>query len=52
MNEIIELLLNHRSIRKFEDKPLSKEQIEQIVAAATGGVDIKLRTGILYYRHI
>ncbi len=34
MNETIELLLNHRSIRKFEDKPLSKEQIKQIVQAA------------------
>lgn len=34
MNETIELLLNHRSIRKFEDKALSKEQIEQIVRAA------------------
>ena len=34
MNEMIELMLNHRSIRKFEDKPLSKEQIEQIVRAA------------------
>lgn len=34
MNETIELLLNHRSIRHFEDKPLSKEQIETIVASA------------------
>ena len=34
MNETIELLLNHRSIRKFEDKSLSKEQIGQIVRAA------------------
>lgn len=34
MNETIELLLNHRSIRHFEDKPLSKEQIETIVACA------------------
>ena len=34
MNETIELLLNHRSIRKFADKPLSKGQIEAIVASA------------------
>ena len=34
MNETIELLLNHRSIRHFEDKPLSKEQINTIVASA------------------
>jgi len=34
MNETIRLLMNHRSIRKFEDKALSKEQIEAIVASA------------------
>lgn len=34
MNKVIETILNHRSIRKFEDKPLSKEQIEAIVASA------------------
>ncbi len=34
MNETINLLKNHRSIRKFKDQPLSKEQVETIVSAA------------------
>ncbi|WNS76683.1 oxygen-insensitive NADPH nitroreductase [Bacillus sp. DTU_2020_1000418_1_SI_GHA_SEK_038] len=34
MNQSIELLLNHRSVRKFEDKPLTREQIETIVRCA------------------
>lgn len=34
MNTVIETILDHRSIRKFEDKLLSKEQIETIVASA------------------
>lgn len=34
MNQIIETLLSHRSIRHFEDKPLTKEQIETIVVSA------------------
>jgi FMN reductase (NADPH) len=34
MNEIIELLLQHRSIRKYEDRPLSDEQIRFIVESA------------------
>ncbi|MGE8203201.1 oxygen-insensitive NADPH nitroreductase [Heyndrickxia sp. NPDC080065] len=34
MNEIIETILNHRSIRKYEDKPLTEEQIEIIVKSA------------------
>ena len=34
MNEVINTLLSHRSIRKFEDKPLTKEQIETIVQSA------------------
>ncbi len=34
MNETIELLLNHRSIRKFKDEPLNDEQINQLVEAA------------------
>jgi FMN reductase (NADPH) len=34
MNEVIKTILNHRSIRQFEDKPLSKEQIKTIVACA------------------
>lgn len=34
MNETIELLKNHRSIRKFKDKSLSTEQVEAIVRAA------------------
>ncbi|MFD1735078.1 oxygen-insensitive NADPH nitroreductase [Bacillus salitolerans] len=35
MNPIIETILNHRSIRKFEDQPLTKEQIHTIVACAS-----------------
>ncbi|MBS4188636.1 oxygen-insensitive NADPH nitroreductase [Bacillus sp. FJAT-49705] len=34
MNENINLLMNHRSVRKFEDKPLTREQIEVIVKCA------------------
>jgi FMN reductase (NADPH) len=34
MNQIIETLLAHRSVRHFEDKPLTKEQIESIVLSA------------------
>ena len=34
MNETIDLLKNHRSIRKFKDKSLSREQVETIVSAA------------------
>ncbi|GAA0344915.1 oxygen-insensitive NADPH nitroreductase [Bacillus carboniphilus] len=34
MNPVIETILNHRSIRKFKDQPLSKEQIELIVKSA------------------
>ncbi|WP_019153458.1 oxygen-insensitive NADPH nitroreductase [Robertmurraya massiliosenegalensis] len=34
MNQVIETILNHRSVRKFEDKPLTKEQIEAIVTSA------------------
>jgi FMN reductase (NADPH) len=34
MNEVIETILNHRSIRHFEDKPLTEEQIKTIVSCA------------------
>ncbi|WP_282155044.1 oxygen-insensitive NADPH nitroreductase [Cytobacillus gottheilii] len=34
MNETIKLLQNHRSVRFFEDKPLSEEQIKAIVVSA------------------
>lgn len=34
MNETIETILNHRSIRKFTDQSLSEEQVEIIVRAA------------------
>lgn len=34
MNSIIETIMNHRSVRSFEDKPLSREQIETIVKSA------------------
>jgi FMN reductase (NADPH) len=34
MNKVIETILNHRSIRKFEDKSLSAEQIKTIVKSA------------------
>lgn len=34
MNTMIETILNHRSIRKYEDRPLTKEQIEVIVKSA------------------
>ncbi|EKN69330.1 nitroreductase [Neobacillus bataviensis LMG 21833] len=34
MNNVIETILNHRSIRHFEDKPLTEEQIKTIVSCA------------------
>lgn len=34
MNQIIDLILNHRSVRNFEEKPLSRQQIEKIVLSA------------------
>jgi FMN reductase (NADPH) len=34
MNPVIETILNHRSIRNFEDRPLSVEQIQTIVQSA------------------
>lgn len=34
MNETINLLNNHRSIRKFKEKSLSREQVETIISAA------------------
>jgi FMN reductase (NADPH) len=34
MNDVIASILNHRSIRHFEDKPLSDEQIKTIVSSA------------------
>ncbi|MFE8703044.1 oxygen-insensitive NADPH nitroreductase [Cytobacillus sp. FJAT-54145] len=34
MNTVIETILNHRSVRSFEDRRLTKEQIEQIVSSA------------------
>jgi FMN reductase (NADPH) len=34
MNDVIASILNHRSIRHFEDKPLSDEQIKMIVSCA------------------
>ncbi|MBV7509203.1 oxygen-insensitive NADPH nitroreductase [Bacillus sp. sid0103] len=34
MNEVIETILNHRSLRHFEDKPLTDEQIKTIITCA------------------
>lgn len=34
MNNIIETILNHRSVRHFEDKPLTNEQIRTVVSCA------------------
>jgi FMN reductase (NADPH) len=34
MNEVIKTILNHRSLRQFEDKPLTDEQIKTIVSCA------------------
>ncbi|NRD78240.1 oxygen-insensitive NADPH nitroreductase [Bacillus sp. BRMEA1] len=34
MNKVIETILNHRSLRQFEDKPLTDEQIKTIVSCA------------------
>lgn len=33
MNDTISLLMNHRSVRKYTDQPVSQEQLEAIVAA-------------------
>ncbi|MFL6557694.1 MAG: oxygen-insensitive NADPH nitroreductase [Bacillus sp. (in: firmicutes)] len=34
MNKVIETIVNHRSLRHFEDKPLTTEQIKTIVTCA------------------
>lgn len=34
MNKVIETILNHRSIRKFEDRALTEDQINKIVQSA------------------
>ncbi|MDQ0856970.1 oxygen-insensitive NADPH nitroreductase [Bacillus sp. V2I10] len=34
MNQVIDTILSHRSIRKFEEKPLSNEQIKTIIECA------------------
>jgi len=34
VNAVIDTILSHRSVRKFADKPLAKEQIEQIILSA------------------
>lgn len=34
MNEVIETILNHRSIRKFKNKPISEETIDKLVECA------------------
>ncbi|WEZ06790.1 oxygen-insensitive NADPH nitroreductase [Priestia flexa] len=34
MNEVIETILSHRSVRKYRDKPLTNEQIHKIVESA------------------
>lgn len=34
MNQVIETILNHRSVRSFEDRQLTQEQIELIVQSA------------------
>ena len=34
MNEVIQTILNHRSLRQFEDKQLTDEQIKTIVTCA------------------
>lgn len=34
VNQVIETILNHRSIRSFEDRPLTQEQIQTIVESA------------------
>ena len=33
MNDTISLLMNHRSIRKYSDRPVSEEQLKAVVAA-------------------
>ncbi len=34
MNDTISLLMNHRSVRKYTDRPVSQEQLEAIVSSA------------------
>jgi FMN reductase (NADPH) len=34
MNNVIETILQHRSVRRFKDKPLDREQVEVIVKSA------------------
>lgn len=34
MNEVMKMLLSHRSIRVYEDKPVEEEILRQILKAA------------------
>ena len=34
MNEVMQAILNRRSVRKFNDKPIEREKLEQILQAA------------------
>lgn len=34
MNQTIELMLNHKSIRKYKDKPISSENLNAILKAS------------------
>ncbi|PZE20696.1 oxygen-insensitive NADPH nitroreductase [Paenibacillus xerothermodurans] len=36
MNDVIKLLTNHRSIRKYSEQPVTDEQLESIISAAQG----------------
>ena len=46
MNETLQHQLNHRSIRKFKDTPLSDEQLAQMLKA--GGIAVARRTVAKY----
>ena len=49
MNQVIEKILDHRSIRSFMDKPLTTEQIQTIVAVCSKCCNFKLYSSIFDY---
>ncbi len=39
MNEVLQLLTDHRSIRDYTDEPISDEQLDLIIQAAQAAAD-------------
>ena len=46
MNQVIDLLNSHRSIRKFKSEPVTNEIVHTIIQAGSFCLHIKFHTGI------